>query len=111
LPVKSDDEARTATLKASFDAMALARSSKRKARALAADKTLQLLVATMVAARVNAGLTQTQVAELMWTTKSVVSRLESGRCTRPSLSTIEKYAHAVGCEVEIRLSASRRGRT
>jgi transcriptional regulator with XRE-family HTH domain len=37
-------------------------------------------------------MTQEEVAVRMWTTKSVVSRLESGVCTRPTLTTIEKYA-------------------
>jgi predicted transcriptional regulator len=43
----------------------------------------------------------------MWTTKSVVSRLESGVRTRPTLSTIEKYALAVGALVEIRVRTRR----
>ena len=33
-------------------------------------------------------MTQEEVAASMWTTKSVVSRLESGVRTRPTLSTI-----------------------
>ena len=41
----------------------------------------------------------------MWTTQSALSRLERGRATRPSLTTIEKYALGVGCSVEIRLKA------
>jgi hypothetical protein len=36
-----------------------------------------------------------------------VSRLESGGCTRPTLSTIEKYADAVGALVEIRVRIRR----
>ena len=39
----------------------------------------------------------------MWTTKSAVSRLESGRYARPTLATVEKYALAVGARVEIRV--------
>jgi predicted transcriptional regulator len=52
-------------------------------------------------------MTQEAVAARMWTTKSVVSRLESGVCTRPTLSTIEKYAVAVGALVEIRVRIKR----
>ena len=48
-------------------------------------------------------MTQEDVAARMWTTQSVVSRLESGVCTRPTLSTIEKHADAVGAVVEIRV--------
>jgi ribosome-binding protein aMBF1 (putative translation factor) len=76
---------------------------KRRARMLKTDRTLQQLVADLVAARRAAAMTQEQVTARMWTTKSVVSRLESGVCTRPTLSTIEKYADAVGALVEIRV--------
>jgi transcriptional regulator with XRE-family HTH domain len=62
-----------------------------------------MLVADLVAARTAARMTQEEVAVRMWTTKSVVSRLESGMCTRPTLTTIEKYAAAVGAFVEIRV--------
>jgi hypothetical protein len=36
-----------------------------------------------------------------------VSRLESGVCTRPPLSTIEQYADAAGALVEIRVRLRR----
>ena len=68
---------------------------------------MQLLLADLVAARTAAGMTQTAVAMRMWTTKSAVSRLESGRYARPTLDTIEKYALALGARVDIRV---RRGR-
>ena len=74
---------------------------KRRSRTLKTDRTLQLLVADLVAARRAAAMTQEEVAARMWTTKSVVSRLESGVCTRPTLSTIEKYADAVGALIEV----------
>jgi ribosome-binding protein aMBF1 (putative translation factor) len=84
-----------------------AERKKRRARTLKTDRTLQPLVADLVAARRAAAMTQEEVAARMWTTKSVVSRLESGKCTRPTLSTIEKYAHAVGALVEIRVRIRR----
>jgi transcriptional regulator with XRE-family HTH domain len=37
------------------------------------------------------------------TTKSAVSRLESGRYARPTLDTVERYALAVGARLEIRV--------
>ena len=83
--------------------MARTHRAKRKSRALVADQTLQQLVSVLIAARVRAGFTQAEVAAKMWTTQSVVSRLESGRYTRPTLSTIEKYAIAIGCQVEVRI--------
>jgi len=79
----------------------------RRSRAFARDRTLQVLVADLVAARTAAGMTQEEVARKMWTTKSAICRLESGVCTRPTLSTIEKYALAVGARVEIHVRTRR----
>ena len=56
----------------------------------ARDRVLRVLVTDLVAARTAAGMTQHEVATRMWTTKSAVSRLESGRYARPTLDTIEK---------------------
>jgi len=67
------------------------------------------LVRELLQARSQGGLTQETVAERMGTTKSAVSRLEAVGKTSPSVSTLKKYARAVGCVVEIRLvPASRR---
>jgi DNA-binding XRE family transcriptional regulator len=57
----------------------------------------------MLAARSKFGLTQEAVAELMGTTKSAVSRLEASGKHAPSLTTLKKYARAVGCRLEIKL--------
>ena len=68
-----------------------------------------LLVRELLGARMRAGLTQEEVAEAMGTTKSAVSRLEAAGKHSPSVSTLKKYAQAVGCDVEIKLvSAPRR---
>lgn len=80
---------------------------KRRTRALTTDRTWQALAADLVAARVAAGMTQEEVAARMWTTRSVVSRLESGVRTRPTLTSIERYAVAVGATVEIRVRMRR----
>ena len=80
---------------------------KNPTRALTTDRVLQALVADLVAARVAAGMTQEDVAARMWTTRSVVSRLESGVRTRPTLTTIERYAVAVGALIEIRVRMRR----
>jgi DNA-binding XRE family transcriptional regulator len=60
------------------------------------------LVREMLAARARLGLTQEAVAELMGTTKSAISRLEAAGKHAPSLTTLKKYAHAVGCHLEIK---------
>lgn len=57
----------------------------------------------LLRARTRAGLTQDAVAELMGTTKSAVSRLEGAGKHAPSLSTLERYASAVGCRLQVRL--------
>ena len=61
------------------------------------------LTREMLAARSRFGLTQEAVAELMGTTKSAVSRLEAVPKHAPSLTTLKKYAQAVGCRLEIKL--------
>lgn len=83
----------------------LARAATRKGfteayDALAVDYQL---VQQMLKARTRAGLTQEAVAGLMGTTKSVVSRLEAGGKHAPSLTTLKRYANAVGCALQIRL--------
>lgn len=55
-------------------------------------------------ARAAAGVTQAEVAERIGTTQSAIARLESGRGKHsPSLATLQKYAHALGCHLELRL--------
>ena len=60
------------------------------------------LINELLSARSRAKLTQAEVARRMGTSQSAVARMESGRA--PSLSSLRKYAHAVGRKVEIRLS-------
>ena len=57
----------------------------------------------LLKARTRAGLTQDAVAELMGTTKSAVSRLEGAGKHTPSLSTLQRYARAVGCDLQVKL--------
>jgi ribosome-binding protein aMBF1 (putative translation factor) len=62
-----------------------------------------ILIREMLAARSKSGLTQEAVAESMRTTKSAVSRLESAGRHAPSVTTLRRYAQAVGCRLEIKL--------
>ena len=56
----------------------------------------------LIALRKKAGLTQEELAHLLHTQKSNISRLENAATSNsPKLSTIEQYAHAVGYDVEI----------
>lgn len=84
----------------------LARASRRKGFAKAYD-ALELeyqLANQMLKARARAGLTQDVVAQRMGTTKSAISRLESaGKKHAPSIATIQRYAQAVGCDLQVKL--------
>ena len=55
---------------------------------------------SLILARVNAKMTQSEVAEKMNTTQSVIARLESGKHF-PSLQTIYRYAIAVGKSIDL----------
>lgn len=62
------------------------------------------LAREMLQARKRAGLTQEDVAELMGTKAPAVARLEAVKVqgkSSPSVSTLRKYAQAVGCRLEI----------
>jgi DNA-binding XRE family transcriptional regulator len=61
------------------------------------------LAGQMLKARARAGLTQESVAERMGTTKSAISRLEAVGKHAPSLSTLRRYAEAVGCQIQVKL--------
>ena len=65
------------------------------------------LLDTMLKARHEAGLTQTQIAERMGTHAPAVARLESALASgkhSPSLTTLRKYAAALGKKLEIRFA-------
>ena len=59
-------------------------------------------------AREAAGLTQDEVARRLKTKKSAISRIEN-HADDVRLSTIRRYAKAVGANLQIRLSNSQRG--
>ena len=83
----------------------LAKASKRKGFTEAYE-TLEFEYAVadqMLKARARAGLTQDAVAARMGTTKSAISRLEAAGKHAPSLSTLKRYAQAVGCAIQVKL--------
>jgi DNA-binding XRE family transcriptional regulator len=83
----------------------LARARTRKGFDAAYESlTLEYTVVDqLLKARSRAGLTQDAVAERMGTTKSAISRLESAGKHTPSLGTLQRYAQAVGCELQVKL--------
>ena len=70
------------------------------------------LLRQMLEARRKAGLSQAQVADRMGTKAPAITRLESSLSTgkhSPSLATLRRYAHAVGCELRVNLVKSGNG--
>lgn len=64
------------------------------------------LIRRLAACRAELHLSQTAVAKLMETTQSAVSELEGG-LTDPRLSTLQRYARAVNCAIQINLQPAR----
>ena len=52
--------------------------------------------------RVERGLSQRELAELVGTTQSAIARLEGGGVS-PSIQTLRRYAEATGAKLEINL--------
>jgi transcriptional regulator with XRE-family HTH domain len=67
------------------------------------------LLRQMLRARSKAGLTQAEVAVRMGTKAPAITRLESSLSSgkhSPSLATLQRYAKAVGCELQVKLIRS-----
>ena len=77
---------RNSEVKKEYEALALAYDLRKK----------------LINLRKKAGLTQEELAEILNTQKSNISRLENvNSSSSPKLSTIQEYAQAVGYKVEI----------
>ncbi len=59
----------------------------------------------LIAARARAGMSQSEVAQRMGTTQSVVARLESGK-RPPSMRTVQRFAQAVGGHLVLRIETA-----
>lgn len=93
--------------------------SELKAKVLANPETLAAyrgtetefeLLRQMLKARAKAGLSQAQVAQRMGTKAPAITRLESALTSgrhSPSLATLQRYARAVECELQVKLVNSR----
>jgi predicted transcriptional regulator len=58
------------------------------------------VIEEMIRARIDAKLTQAEVAERIGTTQSAIARLEGGRVS-PSVATLRRYAEATGRHLKI----------
>jgi transcriptional regulator with XRE-family HTH domain len=65
------------------------------------------LIAELIKTRKMRKKSQKEVADAMGTSASAVSRLEAGTTASqghsPSLATLRRYAHALGCKLYIKL--------
>jgi predicted transcriptional regulator len=73
-------------------------------REMAESARRQELLADLIAQRHAAGLSQAEVADRMGTSQPAVARVEAG-AVDVRLSTLRRYAEAVGRRLELRLSA------
>jgi ribosome-binding protein aMBF1 (putative translation factor) len=71
-------------------------------RKMIAEETLNARVARLIYdARTRAGLTQTQLAELIDTKQPVIARLEDADYEGHSLSMLQRIAEALGQRLEV----------
>ena len=67
----------------------------------AATELARRLLASLIEARSKAGLSQTEVARRMGLPQSAIVRLEAGTHS-PTLSTLARYASAIGVDLDVR---------
>lgn len=66
------------------------------------------LFAEMIKARRLAGLSQKDIADRMGTKQAAIARLETagGKAKHsPSIATLRRYANAIGCDLDIKITA------
>lgn len=95
------------TRNATGDSLMVIGKKERRAEREQSNTMKQDLHLTMIEARLRAGLTQGQLARQMRTSRSTISRIESGR-DLPLVSTLERLAEVTGHRLEIRLVPSRK---
>jgi len=61
------------------------------------------LISAMVKAKQESGLSQKEIAEIMGTSETALSRLLSGKQS-PTISTMSKFAEATGKHLEVRFT-------
>ena len=68
----------------------------------AAKESRSEVAQAMIEARLEAGYTQSDLAELMATSQSTIARMESGK-DKLTVATLEKWAEVTGKRLVIRL--------
>jgi transcriptional regulator with XRE-family HTH domain len=62
---------------------------------------LRALIDRLKSERAHKGLSLGEVARMTEVARSALSRLESGEYRNPTLHTLFRYAHALGCHIEL----------
>ena len=81
----------------------------RRLASLESEREKAAIAAQIYDLRNKAGLTQKQLADLVGTTQSVISRLEDADYRGHTLSLLERIASALHCRVEVRLLPEKAG--
>ena len=75
----------------------------------AREQIINNIAEMIVSARKNVRLTQSELAQKVGTTQSVISRIESGRSTFiPSLETLVRIAVALNMKLQLRMNDEER---
>ncbi len=61
------------------------------------------VISELIAARIEKGMTQAEIAKKIGTKQSAIARLEGGN-VNPSLDFLEKIAKVLGCKLTIHLA-------
>jgi len=79
------------------------KGDKRRLESLMREREKLNIAGQIYQLRIKAGLTQNQLARMIGTTQSVISRLEEADYDGHSLNILERIARALHCKIEVRL--------
>ena len=79
------------------------KGDKRRLESLMREREKLNIAGQIYQLRIKAGLTQNQLARMIGTTQSVISRLEEADYDGHSINILERIARALHCKIEVRL--------
>ncbi len=79
------------------------KGSRRRRQAIEKEREKLEIAQQIYDLRMQAGLTQKQLADKVGTTQSVISRLEDADYGRQSFGMLQRIARAMHCRVEVHL--------
>jgi DNA-binding XRE family transcriptional regulator len=79
------------------------KGNKRRLESLRRQREKLDIAGQIYELRTEAGLTQKQLAKMIGTTQSVISRLEDADYDGHSINILERIARALNCKIEVRL--------